>query len=798
MKRLFLTFILSLCLPLGLLAQTFTDSVHNSHDKKAIPFANVVALKKADKSFLAGALTNEQGIFSLEVKTKEDFIIQIKFIGYKTKTLEPKAKVQLGQIFLEPANANLDEVVISGKRKLIIQKADRLVFDVTKSPTAGVGNSLDVLSQTPGLIVDQKSVSIIGKSSLRVMINDRPVQLSGESLINYLKTISATNIESVEVITTPPARYDAEGNSGLINIILKKSFSDMWSNTTRFTFRQASYQNYSLGNTFNFNKDKLALTFSIDGTKGYDKMIAELEVNYPQMIREGVNEGKMNNDRYSSHLALDYELTPKASVGLFYSFSYNDNGESNIDKLNILSLDKKKLSVHNSNGANKGSARTHSLNLHYIQKLSDKGHELSTDFDYFYYGSNNNRYFASTVKGIDDKVLATFANRNIGLQNVNNFSAKFDIDHPCLGGMMNYGAKHSTSITKNETELWNIVMGQSIRDKNQSLNYDFTESISAMYWDFTRPINQQWSFKLGLRGEYTRTKSFSLEQKVDASHSYYNLFPTVFLNYTLNQNHNLNLNYNRRIGRPSYWSLNPFRMYLNSTTYLEGTPNLRPQITDNLELQHVYKGFLISKVFGGLIHNMYGQMPLLDIQNNMQVMKWVNFADAKMVGLSETLIFPLAQWWSTVNSFSIYYQAGAFYPDLKLNMEDYSGVNASFYTQHQFFFNKARTFTGELTYYITSPQKAVIVETGIMQSLNLGLRATFLGGKLQCYMTANDIFKTSAPKMITKTMGYEQKYYSFYDNRHIKIGFTYNFGSSKVQERKHQAGNNEELNRVGN
>ena len=295
--------------------QDFTGKII---DKQNLPisFANIVAKDKADNSLITGVISDENGDFSIDLNN-ENFYLEISFVGFATKKIYP-IEPTIGTIVLEEEGQQLQEVVITARKKIIQQKIDRLVFNVENTVAGTGGTALDALKATPSVNVDTDNLAIVGKGSVRVMVNDRIIQLSGNDLNAYLSTIASDDIKSIEVITTPPSKYDAEGNSGLINIVLKKSKENSWNNQLRTSYTQATYPLFNFGNTFNYNKDKVNLIASLNGTKGNTARFDQYDIVYPSASTETNLDMKNKENMISGRLGLDYNVTDNATVGISY------------------------------------------------------------------------------------------------------------------------------------------------------------------------------------------------------------------------------------------------------------------------------------------------------------------------------------------------------------------------------------------------------------------------------------------------------------------------------------------------
>ncbi len=292
-------------------------------DKKgeSIAFANIIAYNQ--NKMITGAISDDKGTFLIDPKT-ENCHLKISFIGFKTVKITP-TKSDLGTIVLEEKATTLDKVTITARKKTVQQKIDRLVFNLGNTIASKGGTAIDALKDTPMVNVDSDDLSIIGKGSVRVLINERMVQLSGKELTTYLSSIPSDNIKKIEVITTPPAKYDAEGNAGLINIVLKKARKNSWSNQVRASYIQGFYPFFTFGNTFNYNKDKLSFSASVTKKNGQAYYRYKGTIDYPDTPWKSGFEEKTEVDKFASNFNIDYKISKKATIGLVYSNSFADD-----------------------------------------------------------------------------------------------------------------------------------------------------------------------------------------------------------------------------------------------------------------------------------------------------------------------------------------------------------------------------------------------------------------------------------------------------------------------------------------
>ncbi|UZO80695.1 TonB-dependent receptor [Aquimarina sp. ERC-38] len=768
--------------------QDFTGKIVDPQNQP-IAFANITAKDKTNNSLLTGVISNENGDFTIHIKDKNIYL-EISFIGFTTKKIYPTQPI-IGTIVLEEGGQELDEVVISKRKQLIQQKVDRLIFNVENTVAGTGGTALDALKTTPSVNVDTDKLAIVGKGDVRVMINDRMIQLAGSELNAYLSTIASDDIKNIEVITTPPSKYDAEGNSGLINIVLKKSKENSWNNQLRTSYTQATYPLLNFGNTYNYRKNKLSIHASLNATKGNMAQFNQFDIVFPSASTATNLDMKNKENLVSGRLGLDYDISNKASVGVLYTGSTEDKGIE----------DNGRTLINDGSGSftiNRGKAKTlrnnHSINAHYIQKLDTLGKKIAVDVDYFNFDNSFDRSFSS-----EQFVTNTsfFEANNSTNQNIKNYSGKIDVTHPTKWANLSYGAKTTTTKTDSDVQFFNTSTGTPVFDPTQSNAFIYSENINALYADMSKPLGKKWQTKIGLRFENTRTIGVSKTNNQTDKNSYNQLFPSLFIGYNPDSKNTFNFSYSKRIQRPSFERLNPFRFYINSISYQEGNPFLRPQISNNLELKHIYKGKLISKAFVSHVDD--GYFNIIEAEDGAQqriVVTFENFFTAFNYGLTETLLYNPTNRWSTTTQATLSKMDTQYKDGFNLDAELLSKWNFQIYNRNVFDLNEAKTVQAETTLVYASLQELMYFSISEMISLDLGLKFSLLDKKLNCTLAFNDILRRKATDVNTNTNGIDQTYYNYFDTRNIKISLNYSFGNKKIKIKQRNSGNEEEQTRA--
>lgn len=410
---------------------------------------------------------------------------------------------------------------------------------------------------------------MIGKSSLQVLINDREVLLSGKNLSDYLKTISSDNIKSIEVISNPPAKYDAEGNSGIVNIVLKKANSNFWNATFTEDYRQGEYATNNNGASFNFNKNRLSFTSSASYGFGNTHYLNNSQYFYPnEYWNDKISSVNINNF-FTARIGIDYKITDKFTIGGIYNYSYQKNKYNDNDR--TLVTGNSDYDLIETPATRNGKSNFNMANLHGTYTLDTSGRKLSFDFNYLSFDDDNNNFF-NTSYFLKNQLEDNSKANNLGMQRIDNYSILVDMEQPTKFINWNYGGKLSFSKTDNNIFYYDLSSGSPIIDSNNSNHFIYKENNEVLYFSASKKFDKKWEAKAGLRMETTQTEGNSLTNNEIDKQNYTKLFPTAYLSYNIGNDNSITLNYGRRIQRPNFSYLNPFRWYSNPLAYSTGDP----------------------------------------------------------------------------------------------------------------------------------------------------------------------------------------------------------------------------------
>ncbi len=754
-----------------------------------------VSILNTEGKIIDGTTTKQDGVFEINMK-KGSYKISISLLGFKDfeKEIVVENDLDLGTILLKENTTNLVEVVVSSKKKTIEQKTDRLVYNFENNVTTVGGDALSAINTAPGVVVQNNLINILGKGTSRVMIDGRMIELTGEELNNYLKSISASDIKNIEIISNPPAKYEAEGTGGLINIIMKKGVRDSWKNTTTASYDQSKYGIFTLRNNFFYNKNKFRFSASVNGKTGYRNITEGLDIYFVEGPTLMDLTTKMNEDNLSGKVALDYDLSENTSIGFqFLKDRSNPDLDSDIliNKYNTQN-ELESYIFNESFLARKTGNQTY--NIHLITKLDPLNRKLSFDVDYFNYNSKFDRNFIAKNYSPDGSFIdVNQSARNFSNQDIDNLSFKADMEHPLETLNLSYGAKVSFTTSNSDVAFFNTITGTPELDTNQSNQFKYTENNQAIYFSADKKLNEKWNFQLGLRLENTQTKGFSVNLNQETINNYFKLFPTFYTSYQKNEDNSFSFNYGRRIRRPGFSLLNPFRVYISSNSYSEGNPFLKPSFSDNFEFAHSYKKILRTSVFLNSISDGYGVIFTSNPETLTQVVTRENYFKGLNYGVGETYSANFSDWWQSENSLYLLGSKIEFIKDI--NATPTNGFEVDFSTNNTFSLGKTSKLQVDFSY--TTPYKSGLYETGYTSSLNIGFKQDLLDKTMQIAFLVNDIFNTSYLKNdVSIVNGVKQVYSQNESNRFARLSVVYNFGNKKINVKERNAGNQEEKNRA--
>lgn len=816
--RLFALFLILSILSLNTFAQQRTAKVAGTvggADKNGLQAATITLLKAKDSAVVKMSVSDKAGKFEFESVADGKYLLLVSAVGH-TKQYTPAFEVagtaiEVAPITLAGQSKEMKAVTVTASRPMIEQKIDRTVLNVEASVTNVGANALEVLEKAPGVQVDKDgNISLKGKQGVIVMMDGRPSYLSGPELANLLKGMQASQLDQIEIMTNPPAKYDAAGNSGIINIKTKKNKIKGFNGNATVGLGQGVYFKTNESLSLNYRDGKMNLFSSY--SFGYNENFQQLDI-----FRRYKNDDKTTNAIFEQRafmkklnrnnnlkLGMDYYLTNKTTLGVVLSGAYNPQTNDGDNTSYLKSPAGQVDSIVTADSYIKEVWKNASVNLNMRHQFDSTGRELTADVDYIRYdATNDQRFINSTYTPGWVKRYDELLNGDLPLS-INIYAAKLDYTHPLKkNAKLEFGVKSSYVNTTNKANYFEFVGAQWQPDIEKTNFFDYKENINAAYVSLNKQLNKKWGVQAGLRFENTNLEGDQTDidlNKRDSSfkRSYNGLFPTIYVSYSASEDNQFGVSFGRRIDRPSYEDLNPFMFFIDKYTYGAGNPFLKPQYSNNFELSHIFKGMLTTtlnySLTKDLFNETFSQEKLPNGENGYAtIVRQGNIGRRENAGVSVSFQKPMAKW-LTVMIYSNYN-----YTKYKgtVNGEEFSieAGNLMLNINNQFRFNKG--WAAELSgwYRTKGPEGQILLDA--FGQMSAGISKQVLKGKGTLKLNVRDIFYTQIPKGEINFENTEAKFRNSRDSRVANLTFTYRFGKplKNINGRK-RGGAGDEQNRV--
>lgn len=768
----------------------------------AVPFCNVILINASDSSIVTATTTGESGAFMLEKKDSGAFRIRVKYVGYKEfysdvfPLTDAQPHYDAGTITLQPDATVLADAVITADKPFMEQQLDRTVYNIQNSIISSGNNALDVLRKLPGVTVDNNdNIQVRGKAGVQIMIDGRMSQLSGQDIAAYLRSIDASQIEKIEVITNPSAKYDAAGYA-VINIVLKRDQQMGFNGQATFNYQQGFYSGLSGSVNGNYRLKKINFFANYSHGTGYFYDESRRITDFA-----GGTETFDNRQLYKNHYTWDYaragvDFFPneKHTIGIVTEGHNGDNRqERTFSSLMYGTAAAADSSVYTET-RQQNISKWRSYNLNYLYRIDTTGRELSASLSYAPFSivstrTNDSWHYDST--GAYTRPPGT---QKMHFPTVIDIAAgQLDYIHPFgAARKLEAGLKGSYVSTDNDGNYWNVINGAEVNDTTMSNHFVYTETIYAGYANFMQEVNKKLSYQVGLRGEQTQARGEQLTTGEAFDRQYFNLFPSAFLNWKIDSAHTLNLSYSRRIDRPDYGDLNPFRFYNNPFTYFTGNPYLRPQISHNVELTHVYKEVL--SVTAGYLYmkDVFAFVPRVNDSTHTFYSRVENFNTYVCINVSGALTMPLTNWLTTITTVNIFHDNYSS----PVGGSAYQLAGWTWQIRTLNIFSLGKTTGAEVSFYHRSLNRNGVWMERPVAVLDIGFRQKFAQGKGTLSVSFSDLLWRSYIQGTASYPGMSMELTGRNDSRRVRMSLSWKFGKSKYQRDERRKSGEDEINRA--
>lgn len=778
-------------------AQTQTGQITGQVQDAArqpVVAATVLLKRTTDSAIVKAALSDDKGAYSFEQIAYGNYFVSLTYIGYKDTYL-PEFSLQSATHTLQPATLQAGEktlkgVTVAAKRPLIEQYVDRTVVNVEADIMSAGGSAMDVLEKAPGILVDnQGNISIKGKPGIKIFIDGRATFLSGNDLAAMLRNMQASQLDQLEIISNPSAKYDAAGN-GVINIRTKKTNTSGFRGVVSATFQQGRYPGTNENFNFNYRSNKINLFGDLGYSlkKGFEDMYIRRNFRSDDgknivSIYDQNSYSPNKNQSYTGKLGLDFYASERTTIGVAVSGFHNPS-ESTTDNNTLLknpdgSVQTKVVAP----ATTKGKWDNKEVNVSLTHRFDSTDHSLQLDATYLDYNTTNlqqfnNYYYDGNGNPSEDAKL--FKTDMPGVIKI--YTVKADYTRPLgVGGALELGAKYSHVNTDNNAQYFDLKGNSWIRNDVLGNHFFYKEYVYAGYLNYKKTM-EQWELQAGLRAEQMQMKGTQVNGNQSFDRKYLQWFPSAFIGYNMDAENKVVLSYSRRIERPDYRSLNPFRLFVDQYTYEEGNPYLKPQYSNNIELSHMYaEGALTTTLLYSKTTDVIQEVVQQNTATNESYVRPENLSTRRILGINVNAQIPLSD-----NLVTIAY--------LEFNNRKFDGtINKLPYSLSQ------NTFNGILRQQVKFPADWKAEVAAIYTSRNIdgtfiqeptgaisvGVSKDFMKRKATIRLYGADIFRFYKYEATSRYHNVDVYINNRWQTQSLRVTFTYRFNSGvKLSEQE--------------
>lgn len=811
-KFLITAFLLSSIIGTQAKAQGSINGTVLRADQQKAEAAIVNLLRAKDSVLVKAVITDSIGQFEFLITKPDTYLISVGIQGtakYYTKPIGPinvdqSVKLDLIQLIAKTATT-LEEVTVASKLPFVEKKIDRTVINPDALITNAGTNALDVLEKSPGIQVDiNGNISLRGKQGVMVFIDDKPTYLSSADLANYLRSLPSSTLATIEIMTNPPAKYDAAGNAGIINIKLKRTKTKGLNGSINTSYGQGVYarSNNSFNLNYRVNKINFFTNLSYNINNSFQDLYIERQYFKPNTnsLNSTFNQNsyiKREATGVTAKTGFDYYINKKSTFGLVLNGFVNETKNTTTNNAQVGDANAQLQSVVKAYSPSDRDFNNQSVNVNYTYKLNEKGKEIAANADYVGYNGVTNQYLLNSIFNANNNFVSSTNLISNLPSNIDIWATKLDYLNPLKnGGRFESGVKSSLVNTNNVANFYDEINSQQKPNYDFSNNFTYKENINAAYVNYNFN-HKKFSFQTGLRFENTNIQGTQLGNPVrkDSSFTrkYNNLFPTIYMMYRLDSVgiHQLGLSAGRRINRPDYQAMNPFTYPLDRFTLYSGNPYLQPTFSQNVELSHTYKGRFTTAFEFTYVNDVISET--IQQENGIFYSRPGNLGKQYAFSLSFNGAFNPAKWWElklyteiTMNDFrsNVYGQ--------QLNNK---GTYWFLGPTNQFTINKK--WSAELSgTYTTSVVVGQFITIPVW-TMRMGFSKKILKEMGSLKFNLNDIFYSNQPGGdILAVASSSAKWKSFLDTRVATISFNYRFNKGKSLNARNTGGSDAEKGRV--
>jgi iron complex outermembrane receptor protein len=774
-------------------------------EKNFVPFSTVLLKNKKDSSLVKGEITNEQGEFHLMGLKNGEYFLMLPAVGHQKKFVsdltisEAQQSLDLGIIQFEKKANQLGEVTVKVDKPFIEKQTDKTVVNIENSIIQTGSSVMEVLEKLPGVMVDQDgNIRLRGKQGVLILMDGKPMVLGGGDLANLLRGMPANSIQKIELITNPSAKWDAAGNAGIINIITKRNKQEGWNSSINLSYGQGRYHKINPSATFSYKRNRFNFfaNYAYSDRVGFNNLILDRRFFFNDTLKAEFKTFNYILFPFKTHtprIGMDYNLGKRTTISLIVAGVGNSIEQRTHNNTDISDGNQNLTGGYEFLNQSHDKFYSATLSSQLKHKLDSAGQEISVDLDYGTYDNNTDQllttnYFDAQREFSKNLTLVSKQTGSLEL-----YSVKSDYTKPFRNGLnLDVGIKSSLVKSDKNMQFYDRVNDIDKFDTARSSHFLYNENINAAYLSLKKQF-KMLGVQAGLRVEHTKADGRQVINDSSIHRNYVLLFPTLYLDHKLNDKNSLNISLGKRIDRPRYDQMNPFRRLIDITTYSEGNPYLLPQITYHSEISYSFKDMLFFTATYDYTRNNITDVLIQNSATRQTVQTVVNLDHVNYYSFDINLSKKVTKWWRTNSNVLSYY---ALYTGA-VNSYSINQGTPSFVFNCQNYFTIKEGLTSELSLQYNYKNLYGVTLMRTTWGLNAGIQKSMMQKKATLTINCTDMFWHLYPTGITNFGNVSEDWRAIRDTRVVTVSFSYKFGKGQTGRMRRNTGADDEKNRMG-
>ena len=736
----------------------------------------------------------DSGNFKLTYPQGGVYIIFASVLGYRPVQMIVELPKDSIVLTMQPESKELDEVTVTFRKPLIERKVDRVTFNVENSILASGGSAWEALIKAPGIQVNASNNISANRKDVRVYMDGKPLDLSGDDLSGYLKGLPSDLVAQIDVYSNPPAQFDAEGVS-VINIVTKKSKKQGLNVTLNAALTQGVYMGYNTSSTFNYRNNKLNIYGSYGFTLRHSFQDHDVDIDFGTSLWSSLNRNIYQSDNHSYRLGADYQLSSNQVLGFLVTGSNRTGSSDGHTTTRVTSNQMVLDSTLKTDNFAATTANQYTYNLNYNLKSESGKRTLNIDADYSPYQSTVNS-FADNISFLPngEQTSSLFHILTPSSQQIDIYSGKADYTYRLFGHLdAASGIKYSSTKSSNNFDYYDRSETAQIAVPANFNHFVYREKTAAAYTSLSGTFGQ-WTLQGGLRAEHTRTEGYSITLDSLNERSYFKVFPTLFVQYKFNEDNELQLNYAYRIDRPEYNRLNPAKRYSSPFNVYVGNPALQPAFVHNAELTYTYKQQYSISAFYTAIHDVFTNINVQDNEHKIYYGTHANLGLSVNEGIRLSASFQPGNWWD-INVMGGAYRQRETSAYLSSGF-DYRLFSYDATLRQSFTINTRAAIKAEINGVYNGPGIQGIYRAGHNFEIDAGVKTNIFHGTGTLRLAVNDIFNSNSNNIRINYLDQKSIFFHHVESRNVSLSFSYRLGKNVAASRSRNTASEEERKRA--